>query len=204
MFYLSIIIKRKNSVLTTPTKQAKEQLTSESNSEDDSNLDLNFFIENLCQKDFAQKLAESINELNSKKSINSNTSCDASQIESYNESTKITTSNKTNETEQIRPTVSSNEQILIDAQIVSNEQQTNYNNDLIQNQQNQTEYDNFFMQSDENVIFYNIYSLQNIWINYFFLNKKRFAIGNEDISLLAEHFSEPVFETLYNLIYTSK
>lgn len=153
MFYLSIIIKRKNSVLTTPTKQAKEQLTSESNSEDDSNLDLNFFIENLCQKDFAQKLAESINELNSKKSINSNTSCDASQIESYNESTKITTSNKTNETEQqIKTTVSNNEQILVDTQIVSNEQQTIYNNDLIQNQQNQTEYDNFFMQSDENVI----------------------------------------------------
>ena len=148
-------MRRKNSVLSTPTKQANEQFTSASNSEDDSNLDLNFFIENLCQKDFAQKLAESINELNSKKSINNNTSCDASQIESYNE-IKSTVTTKTNETDQVKIVVNNNnnnnndEEIPIDTQLVVN--QPIYNNDLIQ-QQNQNEYENFFMQTDENVIF---------------------------------------------------
>lgn len=70
----------------------------------DESLDLDNFIQNLCQKDFAQKLAESINELNAKKL---NLSLDSSQLGETQPNDTLNKSNKFDQS-QLNQTVIEN------------------------------------------------------------------------------------------------
>lgn len=55
----------KHKTSTTTTTQSPKTVPIKQSDD----LDMDFFIENLCQNDFAKRLAESINELNAKKTM---------------------------------------------------------------------------------------------------------------------------------------
>jgi len=115
----------------------------------EENLDLDFFIENLCQNDFAHKLAESINELNMKKSVTLNFSGDSSQISDPNETIKISASkpDSSNVDMQECTQISGvNLQLQNEIKAVSlDEQEINKINEL------ETNLENYFNQNDDSV-----------------------------------------------------
>ena len=101
--------------MTTPTKHHASHQRSPTLTDSEENLDLDFFIENLCQNDFAHKLAESINEINMKKTATMNMSLDSSQLaDPLNDTIVKTVANKsdtclTNAPMDTQPTQASEE-----------------------------------------------------------------------------------------------
>ncbi|CAF0869417.1 unnamed protein product [Brachionus calyciflorus] len=176
--------KRKNPLLT-PTKSFKPIESTTIPIEpvdlfenfDESLLDLDSFIKNLCENDFPEKLAQSINQLNAKKCTSTEPT---DQIIKENQPCSTT---ENPPVQSISPKIQIPIEIQPQQQKIPEQRQTQPPTQANDSIQIVNEPENLNDQSAVNSI--------------------KFWIANEDISVLAEHYSEPAFETLFEVFNSS-
>lgn len=202
-------------LLTTPKKNQNYEICTDELKLDSVNnnidqdvieLDIDAFIKTLCDNQFADKLAQSINEINIKKL--GNTSLDdarnfsnfsnLSSIFNNTVSEVVSTANN-NISEQNNQNV-----IPCSANKIDNNNNANVNNtaninaSILESNLDNLDYDLIIKQNESTSNQQQF--IENYSNNDEYLNPNKICIANEEISQLADLFSEPAFATLYGIM----